>query len=1035
MTASKTSEEEAREYAESIIDTVHEPLIVLDQDLRVISASRSFYDVFKIKPEESLGRLIYDLGNKQWDIPELRELLETLLPRKTTLDGYEVEHEFADLGRRTMLFNAREIQRKSGKERLILLAIEDITERKGTKKGLRESEETYRLLVEASNDIVWTFDLSSMTFTYCSKSVETILGSSQEEVNGSKLDDIFPPETKKKAIAAFDQVFKGESNSDQVFIEAEHRHKDGSLVSMEINAMMHRDNLGQPVLFTGVSRDITERKRAEEALRRSENYYRAIFETSGTAMFIIEADTTIPLVNSNFEKLSGYLKQEVEGKKSWTEFIHPDDVEWMKENHCLRRQNPDAAPRQYEFRFITRHEEERNLLLAVDMIPGTSRSIASCIDITEQKQAEEALKEQSRTLNERNKELSCLYGISRLVESKGNSLDDILQGTVDLLPDSWQYPEAACARIKFEDRVYVTGNFRETSWRQAQDIISEKEVFGCVEIFYLEEKPPAHEGPFMKEERELIDAVAERLGNIIGHVRAQARLRRSEQKFRDIFNGSNDAVFIHGISGQFLEVNQLACSRLGYSREELLLMTTMDIDDDEYAGSGPQRIQDIDQKGSLVFESVHRCKDGSTIPVEISSRKIHYEGTNCILSIARDITERKKAKQEKEKLQSQLRQSQKMEAIGTLAGGVAHDFNNILSSVLGYTELSMEEVEKDSLVHQNLSQVLTAGNRAKDLVKQILRLSRREEQEFVPTPIVPLVKEALKMLRSTFPATIDIQENILTEQAIVHADPTQLHQAIINIATNARDAMSDGSGVLEVCLEPVSFDQTIRKKSPDIMPGDYICIAISDTGCGISDQYLNKIFEPYFTTKEKGTGTGLGLSMVHGIVKSHKGHISAHSEPGKGTAFYIYLPLAEQSRPVSPARKEEPLPTGTEKILLVDDEQPIVEMQQRMLERLGYEVTPRTSSIEALEAFRANPDKFDVLITDMTMPNMTGDRLAIEVKQIRPDVPVILCTGFSEKIDDQKKGELRIEGLMLKPVSRTELAETVRKILDKSGND
>lgn len=259
--------------------------------------------------------------------------------------------------------------------------------------------------------------------------------------------------------------------------------------------------------------------------------------------------------------------------------------------------------------------------------------------------AEEALQEKSHGLNERNKELSCLYGISRLIEEQGNSLDDILQGTVNLLPYSWQYPDAACARIKFEDRVYVTGNFRETSRRQAQEIISEKEVVGCVEIFYLEEKPTAHEGSFIKEERELIDAVAERLGHIIGRVGAQIRLEQSEQKFREIFHGSNDAVFIHDLSGQFLEVNQVACSRLGYSREEFLHMTPMDLDVDEYAGIGSQRIQDVDQQGFLVFESVHQCKDGSTIAVEISSRKIDYEGKSCILSIARDMARRKQAEE------------------------------------------------------------------------------------------------------------------------------------------------------------------------------------------------------------------------------------------------------------------------------------------------------------------------------------------------------------------------------------------------------
>ncbi|MFP4452212.1 MAG: PAS domain S-box protein [Desulfobacterales bacterium] len=285
------------------------------------------------------------------------------------------------------------IKDENGIPKKIVFSSRDITERKRMEERLRESEERHRLLVESSNDIVWAFDLSSMRYTYFSKSVETILGYSQEKVNNFKLDDIHPPETKKKVIAAFDKVLKGESNSDRVFIEAQHRDKNGHLVWMEINAVLYRDNLGQPVSFTGVSRDIRERKEAEETLRQSEAYYRAIFETSGTAMFIIEEDTTILLVNSNFEELSGYSKQEVEGKKFWTDFIQSDDLARMKENHYLRRQNPEAAPRHYEFGFINRRNEKLDILASVDMISGTNRSIASCIDITARKKAEEALRQ------------------------------------------------------------------------------------------------------------------------------------------------------------------------------------------------------------------------------------------------------------------------------------------------------------------------------------------------------------------------------------------------------------------------------------------------------------------------------------------------------------------------------------------------------------------------------------------------------------------------------------------------------------------
>ncbi|MFW6297912.1 MAG: PAS domain S-box protein [Desulfosalsimonas sp.] len=384
-------------------------------------------------------------------------------------------------------------------------------------------------------------------------------------------------------------------------------------------------------------------------LRENESLVRAISKSAQDAIVTMDAEGRISYWNPAAEQIFGYTSDEAIGQNLHF-LLAPLRYKKLYEAafpEFQRSGRGDVVGKTLELKALRKSGEEFSMELSLSSVQIQDKwhAVGIIRDISERKQAEEFLNEQSQVLNERNKELRCLYGISRLVEAQGNSLDDILQGAVNLLPSSWQYPEAACARIKFEDRVYVTGNFRETSWRQAQDIISQKEVAGCVEVFYLEEKPPAYEGPFIKEERELIDAVAERLGHITERVRAQTRLQQSEQKFREIFHGSNDATFIHDLSGRFLEVNQVACSRLGYSREELLLMTPMDLDVGEYAEIEPQRIQDINKHGSLVFESVHRCKDGSTIAVEINSRKIDYEGKSCILSIARDISERKQAEE------------------------------------------------------------------------------------------------------------------------------------------------------------------------------------------------------------------------------------------------------------------------------------------------------------------------------------------------------------------------------------------------------
>ncbi|MBS3808693.1 MAG: PAS domain S-box protein, partial [Desulfobacterales bacterium] len=523
---------------------------------------------------------------------------------------------------------------------------------------------------------------------------------------------------------------------------------------------------------------------------------------------------------------------------------------------------------------------------------------------------------------------------------------------------------------------------------------------------------------------------------------AEEALKQSEEKYRTVLENMEEGYFEVDLAGNYTFYNAAMRNILGYPDEELKGVNYKHYMNEQTAEKIYKDYNWVYRTGkpykALDIELIR--KDGSVCYVDASIYLRRDSEINPIgfKGMVRDVTERKQAEQEREKLEAQLRQSQKMEAIGTLAGGIAHDFNNILSSVIGYTELSLDEAEKDSTLHRNLSQVLSAGNRAKDLVRQILALSRQEEQEVKPAPVIPLVKEALKMLRSTIPSSIEVRENIRSDQLIVNADPTQLHQVIVNLATNARQAMAEESGVLEVAVESVSFDkESISKKYVDMRPGNYVRITVSDTGGGISEQYLDKIFEPYFTTKEKGTGTGLGLSIVHGIVKRHSGHISVYSEPGRGTVFHVYLPLAAQGAESAPVQKEGTLPAGTESILLVDDEQPIVEMQQMMLESLGYRVASRTSAVEALEAFRSNPDKFDILITDMAMPNMSGDKLAVAVKEIRPDIPVILCTGFSQKLNVFKDSPA-IEHVLMKPVGKAEIAKAVRKILDgvkKQEND
>jgi CheY-like chemotaxis protein len=369
-----------------------------------------------------------------------------------------------------------------------------------------------------------------------------------------------------------------------------------------------------------------------------------------------------------------------------------------------------------------------------------------------------------------------------------------------------------------------------------------------------------------------------------------------------------------------------------------------------------------------------------------------------------------------------------MEAVGTLAGGIAHDFNNILSAVIGFTEMAMEDAPPDTALHHNMEQVLQAGLRAKHLVQQILAFSRQSEHEMKPVQLDRIIREACDLLRASLPTTIDIHTDIQTD-AFTMGDPTQMHQVLMNLCTNAGHAMRDRGGKLSIMLREATVDEIQDTRLPGMNAEAYLQIVVQDTGHGIPPNIMDRIFDPFFTTKEHAEGTGMGLSVAHGIIKSHGGSIDVESQPGQGTIFRIYLPkilrLTKDDH-----RNAPPLPSGNERVLFVDDETMLVDMSRQILQRLGYQVTACTSSVEALQHFQNDPSAFDLIITDMTMPHMTGKELATEILKINPALPIILCTGFSETISEEIAKSIGIRAFILKPIVMSDLAETMRKVLD-----
>jgi PAS domain S-box-containing protein len=440
-----------------------------------------------------------------------------------------------------------------------------------------------------------------------------------------------------------------------------------------------------------------------------------------------------------------------------------------------------------------------------------------------------------------------------------------------------------------------------------------------------------------------------------------------------------------------------------------------------------QRIKEAyESSGSATYEV--DCDDDLTFFITLQP----LAGSGYVNAYGLDITKLKKSENEKMELELQLSQKQKMEAVGTLAGGIAHDFNNILGAMQGYLELSLDDLPENNPVSEHLEQIMSCVGRAAKLVKQILTFSRKdqEEQEKEPVLISSIVKEVLGMLRSSLPATIKISRKIQADTCLVMADSTQIHQVLVNLCTNASHAMKENGGQLEVILENVTLKSETRVGDEHLRPGKYVKLCVSDTGYGIDKEVMDRIFEPFFTTKKANEGTGLGLSVVHGIIKSHDGAITVNSKRGEGTTFEIYLPEIE-SGDVQEDQSSQP-EKDKELILLVDDEEMIINSTSKILERLGFDVIIKSSSIDALETFQEEPEKFDLVITDQVMPNMTGTQLAEKLLSIRPDVPVILCSVFPEDVSDEEIKRIGIRKFIAKPISMQKINKVIRTVLDKS---
>jgi len=763
----------------------------------------------------------------------------------------------------------------------------DITEQKRMQKALKAGEEKYRKIFEgASEGICQTTPegrcLSvnpafARMFGYVSPremidSVRNI--GEQHYVNPGDREEMV------RTLREHDRV-EG--------CEVEVCRKDGSRFWISVNMHAVRDPSANILYVEGTAEDITKRKQIEEELHRSNALYKTIFDNSCTSMVIIDEHTTIVLCNEEWTKLSGYSREETEGRKSWTEFVHEEDLSTMRKYHAERRVDAGNTPRQYEFRFIDRRGNVHNLVNVAAMIPGTKMSVAANLDITDLKQAEKALVE-------------------------------------------------------------------------------------------------------------------------------------SEEKYRSVVENSLVGVYILE-SGLFRYVNRRLCEIIGYTYEELVdkrgPLEFVHPDDRE-------GLEEIYRKGLAGEATDSRYdfrairKDGQIITFRLISSLTMYEGRRLIMGSLLDVTREKS-------LEEKLLQSQKMEALGTLAGGIAHDFNNILTALAGYGTLLQMKMDEADPLHVYVDQILSASGKAAQLTRSLLAFSRQQPITRCHVDVNGLIRGTEKLLKRLLTEDIELKTMLSSGDIAVMADPTQIDQILFNLATNARDAMP-GGGTLTIATEVVELDEGFRHAHGYGEPGPYVLISFSDTGLGMDKATQEHIFDPFFTTKEVGRGTGLGLSTVYGAVKQHNGYISVLSEPNMGTTFHIYLPGAMK------AGKEEKktrftVRGGNETILIAEDNGAVRDLIGKILTQYGYRTIEAVDGADALARFKETGD-IDLLVLDSVMPRMNGRETYNEIRKIKPGIKVIFTSGYTRDVFLDKGIEDGKFNFLQKPISPDTILRKVREVLD-----
>ncbi|MEE8126839.1 MAG: PAS domain S-box protein [Nitrospirales bacterium] len=932
--------------------------------------------------------------------------------------------------------------------------IRDITDQKQAEDALKKKHALLTAVVEGTSDIIYVKTKDGMYLLINSAGAK-LLGKRIEDVIGLTDADLFPEQPHALFTLQDRELLRdGTSQSFEVDVMDKEAVSRTFLVTKE----PVRSEEGEIEGILGMTRDITLRKASELTIQEREKRYRAIMENAYDLIAEVDASAKFLYASPNFQEVLGYPAGELVGSNIFS-FVHPEDRSCIIAEFEKGMQERGVGRAIY--RYLHKNGEYRwfeSTGRAFQTTLGEVRGVVVSRDITDRKKSDEALEAIVKG--------TCALGSPYFFETLVRELAKILHSPMvfvgerielsssrvrvlafwneDHLEEGFEYEclGGPCEQVFAGRSVYfsegIQSIFPKSDRVKSLDIQgywgtplfnSNGEVVGSLAV--MDRKTLV----VQSQEDSLLRVFAARAGAELERKRAQEALQASQDRYRALYDQTPLMYFTVDSNLKVLSVNQFGADLLGYSIQELLGQSVLSVvhpeDHSICQKEIGKRFDTVNQTTQKEFRKVK--KDGTILWVRETLRTIIGPNQQKMLLLSgEDVSDRKRAEEALELSEKQLRHTQKMEAIGTLAGGIAHDFNNILGAILGYSELAMAQAPKDQRLRSYLEEVLTAGNRAKELVKQILAFSRRSEQAQEAVDLNDIVREVLQMLRATLPATIEIRSTFEVDSAVVFADPTQIHQVLMNLCANAEYAMRKEGGILDLAVTSLEMTAGLVREFPKLKLGSYVQLTIRDSGQGIPGEALDRIFDPFFTTKEAGEGTGLGLAVVHGIIIGHGGNISVSSVMGQGTTFSILLPGLDVVLP-SQTEKEEEWPKGTGRVLFVDDEEVLARWGEQMLTHLGYTVLAKNNPHEALELFRSQPDQFDVVVTDQTMPTMSGEAFALAILDIREDIPIILCTGFSHTTSAERARRLGLRGFLMKPVNGGLLAETLKEIFTERG--